>query len=206
MHIKGGIMYRMAIIILVPVCFFGQHSSSALNTRIGLKIGSNHCVLNRGEGFMNQTGNGYHAGIGFRFDAWEFFVIDVTSQAKSYRYNAPIRPGTEYRFTSLYVPATISFKALSTPGFSIYIGAGGAINMFLHGETIWYSYYERTEVIPHVENDYYLCAVTGIEWKLKRLTISPEFSLGYNITNNYEEFDDCTLYDLNFTLGFHGVL
>lgn len=200
---RGLTMNKLAFLILLQfILLYSQPLPSPLDLCVGIKAGMNHCVLDVGEKFKHLSGKGFHAGIGIGFDIQPCFAINAAPQIKSSLYLCGMWPGTDYHYTNLFVPAVVLLKLLSTQATSPYLGIGGAVNFQLSGKEIdteWGS----EQKIEELRNDFYFTVCIGIEKKLTRLRILPEFSFNYNLTPNYPDFEDLPTsnYDYCITVG-----
>lgn len=196
-------MNKLGLIIFFQFTFVcSQCLSSPSGPCVGLKVGVNHCVLDCDYPFSDLPGKGLHGGIGIGFDIQPCFAINITSQIKSSSYLYGFWPGTDYHYTNLFVPIVVSLKLFSAQSTSPYLGVGGAVNFQLSDKEIdteWGS----EQKIEDLRNDFYFTICIGIEKKLARLRISPEFSFNYNLTPNHPGSYDIpvSMYDFHLTIG-----
>ena len=195
-------MNKLALLFLLQfTLLYSQSLSSPSGLCVGLKAGVNHCVLDYSEPFRNLSGKGLHGGICIGFDLHPCITINITPQIKSSSYLIGMWPGTDYHYTNLFLPATVSLKLLSTQSISPYLGIGGAVNFQISGkevDTEW----GTEQPIENLRNDLYFTTSFGIEKKFERLRIAPEFSFNYNLTPTHPGSTDVSvsMYDFNLTI------
>lgn len=204
----GLTMNKLALLSLLQfTLLYSQPLSSPSGPYVGLKVGVNHCILDFGKPFRDVSGKGLHGGIGIGFDIQPCFAINITPQIKSSSYICEMWPGTSYYYTNLFVPATVIFKPFATLSNSPYLGLGITMNFQLYGKEVDMEWHTE-QPIEDLRNDLYFTTCLGIENKLARLRISPEFSFNYNLTPNPPGSNDIpvSIYDFHLTISLYYAL
>lgn len=168
------------IIIILAVCSvyaFGQCLGSPISTRVGIKLGLNPGSYNPGDGTDEFGGMGMHFGIGMGTDILNIIALDMTPQYRSTSYSRDELLGTRtYSFGNLYFPITLGIKAGMIPFISPYVAFGIGINVQITGTERFALNGGATEWDRATETRACLIIGGGLEFKLLKFRITPEFT------------------------------
>jgi hypothetical protein len=173
-------------------------------SNIGPKVGVNHCVKSLGEHMGTRSGNDWYCGISAGFDILPDVMFNIAPQIKGGSYITQYSPASNFYYTNLYIPASLSVRVLPTCATSPYLGIGLGVNFQLLGKAVANDIGTETP-IEDLEDALYFAACLGIEMKLKknftRFKISPEASFHYDLTT--EEGDphfSLSIYDFSLAV------
>ena len=181
--------------LALVVSLSAQCLGSPINTRAGVKFGVNMGTLEEGDGGDVFSGTGMHFGIGQGTDILNLLSLDMLVMYRTTTYSRveafDIRHS--YSYKNLYFPIILSLKAGMLPLISPYLSAGIGFNIQLAGT-------ERLEGdgaaietdIPGLGTHAYAILGIGVEVKLTKLRIVPEFTANINGSMDDEATEDIT--------------
>ncbi len=191
-------------IVFNTLCF-----SAPLSINLGINGGWNNCVVDcSNERLENHTSNGLHGGIMAGYNIRPYLAFNIIPQYKTTSDICGHWPGTDYFYTNLFIPVIMVVKLKPTHSVSPYLGIGCAVNFQLSGierDNEWII--ERP--IEDLGNDLYFTTFIGLENKLARFRIAPEFSFNYNLTDHTGPADSeltKSIYDFDISIGLYYAL
>jgi hypothetical protein len=169
----------------------------------GLKVGINYGTFVPGNNTDNWSGAGFQVGFAFGMDmakvlGFEFAPAFRTSEYATTVLNTPVGA----RFTNIWLPVNIAFKAGMMPVISPYCGISIAGNFQLDGT----SYIGALENdVSDLENDAYIGFIFGADLKMSKAKIVPEFSFNFNLTADSKDTPNVTesVYDIHMQVGIY---
>jgi hypothetical protein len=192
----------LVLITAASILVWGQEISP-VKSYAGLKIGFNYGTLDPGNSGNNLSGTGFQAGFAFGMDlakvlGFEFAPAFRTSEYATTVLNVPVGA----RYTNLWLPVNILFKAGMIPVVTPYFGLSIAGNFQLDGT----GYIGEAESdISDLENDAYIGLVLGTDIKASKVKIVPEFSFNFNLTADNKDTPNVTesVYDIHVQVGLY---
>ena len=187
-------MKKISIVLLaLVVSLSAQCLGSPITTRAGIKFGVNPGTFERGDGGDVFSGTGMHFGIGQGTDILNLLSLDMLVMYRTTTYSRveALDITHVYSYKNLYFPIVLSLKAGMLPLVSPYVSFGIGFNIQLAGV-------ERFEGGGlAIENDIaglgthaYAILGIGVEVKLTKLRIVPEFTANINGSMDDEATDD----------------
>ncbi len=174
----------LTIILLSAVCF-AQCFSGPIGTRVGIKGGINPGTYNPNDNLGQMTGTGVHIGLGMGTDIFSLISLDMAAQFRTTRYSRQEALARRtYLYNNLYFPVMLSLKAGMLPLISPYLGAGIGINVQFDGKQQLESNNVVLETpIGGATHAFFIIGL-GVEFKLIKFRISPEFTVNIKPTSD----------------------
>jgi len=201
----GITLNRLKFFVLLQLTLLSpQALSLPAGSHIGPKVGVNHCIKSLGEHMGTRSGTDWHCGLSAGFDILPDVMFNIAPQIKGSSYITQYSPASNFYYTNLYIPASLSVRVLPTCATSPYLGIGLGVNFQLLGKAVANDIGTESP-IEDLEDALYFAACLGIETKLKkdftRFKISPEASFHYDLTT--EEGDphfSLSIYDFSLAV------
>jgi hypothetical protein len=167
------------VVFLLAAGVFGQCGGCLVSTRVGVKTGIILCNYDPGDGTAVYSGSGSHIGFGMGTDFLKLISVDLTPQytTTNYTRQEPLFERT-LAYKNLYFPVFVSLKAGMIPLISPYIGLGLGFCMTASAYDVQ-KYANGTIIETQLGGGIspaYLIVGGGVEIKLLKFRISPEFT------------------------------
>jgi hypothetical protein len=169
----------LVVICLIAATGFAQCGGCLVSTRVGVKAGLILCNYDPGDGTAAYSGTGSLFGFGMGTDFLKLISVDVTPQytTTNYTRQEPLFERT-LAYKNLYFPVFVSLKAGMIPLVSPYIGLGLGFCMTASAYDVQ-KYANGTIIETQLGGGIspaYLIVGGGVELKLIKFRISPEFT------------------------------
>lgn len=194
-------MKKMLLVtLLLTVWCSAQCLSAPISTRVGVKFGINPGTLSPADGLEDFKGTGVHFGLGMGTDVLNLIALDMGAQFRTTAYSREEALGTHtFSYNNLYFPIFLSLKAGMLPLISPYIGAGIGINVQYNGINRLESNGITVETsIEGAKTNAFLILGLGVEIKLLKLRVMPEFTANINAQADDETTVDRTEQNVDY--------
>ncbi len=179
--------------LALVVSLSAQCLGSPITTRAGIKFGVNTGTFEEGDGGDVFSGTGMHFGIGQGTDILNLLCLDmlVMYRATTYSRVEALDIIHSKSYKNLYFPIILSIKAGMLPLISPYLSAGIGFNIQLAGTERWEGDGGAIETdIAGLGTHAYAILGLGVEVKLTKLRIVPEFTANINGSMDDETTED----------------
>ena len=187
-------MKKIMIAMLAMVVFLSAQCLGSPNTtRAGIKFGVNPGSYEAGDGNDVFSGTGVHFGFGQGTDILNLFSLDmlVMYRTTTYSRTEALDVIHSYSYNNLYFPIVLSLKAGMLPLISPYLSAGIGFNIQLAGtERLEGGGLALESDIAGLGTHAYAILGLGVEIKLIKLRIMPEFTANINGSIDNEATED----------------
>jgi hypothetical protein len=155
--------------------------SGPISTRVGIKVGFNPGTYDPDDNLDEMKGTGVHFGLGMGTDILNLISLDMGAQFRTTKYSReePIGRIT-HSYNNLYFPIFLSIKAGMLPLVSPYVGAGLGVNVQFEGTRKWEPNGIAVETPLGGTTSAFLILGIGVEIKLIKFRICPEFTANIN--------------------------
>jgi hypothetical protein len=168
------------ILLLTTVCF-AQCLSGPISTRVGIKVGFNPGTYDPDDNLDEMKGTGVHFGLGMGTDILNLISLDMGAQFRTTKYSREEPLGRiTHSYNNLYFPIFLSIKAGMLPLVSPYVGAGLGVNVQFEGTRKWEPNGLAVETPLGGTTSAFLILGIGVEIKLIKFRICPEFTANIN--------------------------